>query len=113
MALDGYPLDTFTKRHLEAGLGSRKVGRLIAYLLNRSGERAVQKVVAGDVAGPITVTGIATNDRLVSVLFQDGTSKMISDLTSEFSISAANTITNLGGTATTGGVLIVAYGDRT
>lgn len=113
MAINGYPLSTETKNHLEVAVRSRRIGRILAYLLNRSGERAAQKLVAGGVAGPITVTGIATDDRLVSVLAQDDITGILTDLTAEFTISAANTVTNAGGTNTTGSHLLVSYGDRT
>jgi hypothetical protein len=64
-----------------------------------------QTVVAGGAAGDITVTGITTSDRLVSVInLTDG-----ADLTSEFSITAADTINNAGGTATTGDDLLVVW----
>lgn len=70
-------------------------------------------VIAGGSAGALTVNGIATTDRLISVvrLNRDSTAANITAdaLTSEFTISAANTIDNTGGTATTGDVLVVTY----
>ena len=69
----------------------------------------------GGSAGNITVTGIATTDVLEAVLYypiSTGTVTSVSDLTSEFSITAANTINNTGGTATTGGKLEVRYRRR-
>ncbi|GMU44161.1 MAG: DUF2190 family protein [Xanthomonadales bacterium] len=70
-------------------------------------------VIAGGAAGDHTVTGIATTDRLISVvqLNRDATASNITAaaLTGEFTISAANTINNASGTATTGDVLIVTY----
>lgn len=68
-------------------------------------------IVAGAAAGDVTVTGIKTRDKLISVLHVDFTdaSETGQDLTSEFSITADDTINNGGGTATTGGFLIVAY----
>lgn len=70
-------------------------------------------VIAGGSAGNLTVTGIATTDRLVSVtvLDRDSTAANITlaDLTSEFSITATNTINNAGGTSTTGNALLVVY----
>lgn len=72
-------------------------------------------VVAGGSAGNFTVTGIATADALIGVLFFAGAGTdvtNVSDLTAEFSITAANTINNAGGTATTGGKLVVLYQDR-
>jgi hypothetical protein len=69
-------------------------------------------VVNGGSAGNITVTGILTTDRLIAVLYypiSTGTVTSVSDLTSEFTISAADTINNTGGTATTGGKLLVIY----
>jgi len=76
------------------------------------------KVVAteGAAAGNITITGIATEDHLVSVqhLAGDGTQLNggAADLTAEFSITAANTINNTGGTSTANGVVIVTYFDQ-
>lgn len=64
--------------------------------------------VVGAVAGPLTVTGIKKQDRIVSVW----NITTPADLTSQFSISAANTITNAGGTATTGGVVAVTWYDK-
>lgn len=71
-----------------------------------------QAVIAGGSAGPLTVTGIKTRDKLVSVLRAVGAGvdvTDVTDLTSEFSITAADTINNTGGTATTGSKLIVSY----
>jgi hypothetical protein len=72
-----------------------------------------QTIVAGAAAGDFTVTGIALNDRLISIIEIDGTdvSETFADLTAEFTITAANTINNAGGTATTGSGLIVTYLD--
>lgn len=77
-------------------------------------------IIDGGAAGNHTVTGIKTTDTLVAVLQIDvasdtGTSasgdkvQAIADLTSEFTISAANTINNTGGSATTGDKLLVLY----
>jgi hypothetical protein len=79
-----------------------------------------QTVINGGAAGVLTLTGIATTDTLVSVIQLDvavdtGTSasgnklEAAVDLTSEFSISAANAITNAAGTNTTGDRLLVTY----
>lgn len=71
-----------------------------------------QAVVGGAAAGNISVTGIKTRDRLVSVLRAIGagtTVTDVTDLTSEFTISAAGTISNTGGTATTGSKLVVTW----
>lgn len=70
-----------------------------------------QTIVAGAAAGNVTVTGIKPFDKLVSVLHVDFTdaSETGQDLTSEFSITAVDTINNTGGTASTGGFLIVTY----
>lgn len=98
-------------------------------------------IIAGGAAGAHTVTGIATGDNLVAVLALKGnvpadtsaTTEVaeinagghlavgaggaidlaISDLTSEFSISGADTIDNTGGTDTTDYALVVIYEDRT
>jgi hypothetical protein len=79
-----------------------------------------QAVISGGAAGAHTVTGIAASDRLVSVVRLDvevdtGTSasgnkvQAASALTSEFAVSAANTIDNTGGTNTTGDLLLVTW----
>ena len=70
-----------------------------------------QTVVDGGAAGDIAVIGIGADDELVSVLAIDATdaSEDFSDLTDEFSITAAGTINNAGGTATTGQGLLVTW----
>ncbi len=78
-------------------------------------------VIVEGAAGDHTVTGIATDDTLVAVVgstvvLTDGTPNTIAftaaDLTSEFSISAADTINNDAGTALTDGMAIVVYLDK-
>lgn len=64
-----------------------------------------QTIIDGGAAGPLTVTGIKTSDQLVAVLDVTNTA----DLTDEFTVSAADTIDNTDGTATTGASLIVTY----
>ena len=72
-----------------------------------------QAVVAGGAAGNFTVAGIKLRDQLVSVLaFQVsgavGVDSVV-DLTDEFVITAANTINNTAGTATTNGFVVVTW----
>lgn len=68
----------------------------------------VQTVATGGAAGDITVSGISVEDQLISVVnLDDG-----ADLTSEFSITEADTINNAGGTATTDDTLLVLYNDK-
>jgi hypothetical protein len=70
------------------------------------------KVVAGGAAGNFTVTGIKTTDSLVSVLrlvAAATTMTNITDLSSEFTITATNTINNTSGTATTSDKLLVIW----
>ena len=89
---------------------------LVAVLRLKGGVPLKMAVVAGGAAGDHTVTGIATDDQIVEVMYFAGAGTDVTDvadLTSEFSISAANTINNTGGTATTGGKLIVRYIDKT
>lgn len=73
----------------------------------------VAEVIAGGAAGALTVTGIATTDTLIGVIRFDldatASNIDVDDLTSEFSITAADTIDNTGGTATTGDKLLVLY----
>ncbi len=63
-----------------------------------------QTIVAGAAAGDITVTGIEVGDKLVSVLDIAGV-----DLTSEFTVTAADTINNDGGTSSAASFVIVTY----
>jgi len=63
------------------------------------------RVVAGAAAGNITVTGIKLNDRLV--LVQDLTTG--ADITTEFSVTADDTINNTGGTSTAGHSVLVTW----
>ncbi len=68
--------------------------------------------MAGGAAGNITVTGIKTTDTLGAVLRLVGaatTMTNITDLTSEFTITATNTINNTAGTATTADKLLVLW----
>lgn len=62
--------------------------------------------VAGGAAGPLTVTGIKLKDRLIAVIDAAAAS---ANLASEFSITAADTVDNTGGTDTTGMVLIFIW----
>lgn len=64
----------------------------------------VQTIVAGATAGDVAVTGIKTTDKLISVLDIAGT-----DLTDEFSITADDTINNVGGTSSATSQLLVSY----
>ena len=69
-------------------------------------------VVAGAAAGNITVTGIAATSSLINVIqFVGGGTAVTSvvDLTSQFTVSAANTINNTGGTDTTASQLLVQW----
>lgn len=65
-------------------------------------------LVTGGAAGNFTVAGIRTQDILESVQFISATF-VCTDLTAQFTISAANTINNTGGTASTGGCLLVIW----
>lgn len=75
--------------------------------------------IKGGTAGSHTLTGIATVDAILSVSsvtlsgadLSEVNINAVADLTSEFSISAANTIANTGGTNTTGALLLVLWAD--
>lgn len=68
-------------------------------------------IVAGAAVGNVTITGIKTTDKLVSVLHVDfnDTAEVGADRTSEFAITAADTINNAGGTSSSGGFLVVTH----
>lgn len=102
---DGYVFD--------ADLTNKKV---LAYRAQTNSGAAVKSaVIAGGAAGALTVTGIATADTLIGVirLDRDATAANIniSSLTSEFTITGADTIDNTAGTNTTGDSLLVLYYD--
>lgn len=114
---EAYAVDCIGTALVEAGaafaagdyLASDSQGRAI----KASAGGITTAVVAGAAAGNVTVAGITTDDRLVAVirLDRDATAANVNlaQLTSEFTISAANTITNTGGTNTTGDSLLVIY----
>lgn len=77
--------------------------------INRDGVTEV--IVAGAVAGNVTVSGIKVRDSLIAVL-HDTTDGVLVDLTSEFSITAADTINNVGGTATDSDKLVVTWNSK-
>ncbi|MNK46793.1 hypothetical protein D3C87_655840 [compost metagenome] len=69
-------------------------------------------IIPGGAAGPLTVTGIKPADTLILVKRYDvdtGNVVDVDDLTSEFSITAADTISNASGTNTTGDKLEIWY----
>ncbi len=73
---------------------------------------AKHALIAGGAAGNFTVTGIKTTDTLNMVLQFVGaatTVTTVADLTSEFTISALNTINNTSGTPSTGDKLLVLW----
>ena len=79
--------------------------------------RMRQFPIAGGAAGDLTITGIKVGDFLASVvgfiLTEAAPNGLtILDLTSEFSITADDTINNTGGTASTAGMLFVTYFDN-
>ncbi|MGZ8245836.1 capsid cement protein [Methylomagnum sp.] len=121
---EAFPVDLLGVVRVEAGaavsalarVGSDSVGRAVAVTPGK----LKSAVIAGGSAGNLTVTGLAATDELIAVTRFDvatdtGTSasgnkvQAVADLTSEFTISAANTINNTDGTDTTGDTLSVLY----
>lgn len=108
-----YPLGNEFFYRLGVALRDSRLGSQLRDFLDHSGERIEIAVLTGGAAGPYTVTGITTDDRLVMVMSHSTTAHgPMTDRTSEFSISGANTITNTGGTDLTGENVIVYWGDR-
>lgn len=68
-------------------------------------------LVDGGAAGDITVSGIEAQDSLVAVYSLASATDVLStaDLTSEFSITADDTINNTGGTSSADGALLVIW----
>lgn len=57
----------------------------------------------GAAAGDVTVAGVLATDELLlveSIAFTAGVPSAVADLTDEFSITAADTVNNAGGTST-------------
>jgi hypothetical protein len=106
---------------LGQALTSGVAGDLISVLLLPADAGAVggsdyHLLVAGAAAGNVTVTGIATTDQLQEVLYFVGAGTAvtdITDLTSQFTITATNTINNTGGTSSSGAKLLVRWKRRT
>lgn len=73
------------------------------------GRRPKFYVADGAAAGNVTVTGVATTDTLVfvGVFTTKASIATFADLTSEFTISATNTINNTAGTSTANNQLLV------
>lgn len=98
-----------------AGVVSDATGRAVTITAAQAGAGTSVTAIAGGSAGNHTVTGITTSDALISVvrLNRDATAANIdlSTITSEFTITAANTINNAGGTDTTGDTLLITYAD--
>ena len=64
----------------------------------------VQKaIIAGGAAGNHNVAAIKAADKLICVWKQDGTSGLLTDLSTEFTVFSDGKIDNTGGTATGGG----------
>jgi hypothetical protein len=63
----------------------------------------------GAVAGNVTATGVHVGDTLLSVVGVKTSDQSVHDFTSEFTITATNTINNSGGTTTAGYVLTVTW----
>lgn len=64
----------------------------------------------GGSAGALTATGVKSSDKLLLVqalTLSTGAPNAVADLTSEFTITADNTVNNTGGTATTGAFVAV------
>lgn len=73
----------------------------------------VEVYVTGAVAGDVTVTGISKGDLLTSVKRFSSAGALEAVVTSEFSITAANTINNTGGTSSATKKLLIEYIDMT
>jgi len=64
------------------------------------------RTVAGAAAGNVTVTGIKKDDKLIMVQQVNAAG---ASLTTQFSVTADDTINNTGGTVTTGMTLLVLW----
>lgn len=106
----------FTRAEAEATYA--KLTRFPVARTDLAGGMSKRALIAGGAAGNLTVTGIKVGDELVSVLRFIGTGTAVTDvtdLTSEFTITATNTINNTGGTTTSAATdkLLVIYNKLT
>lgn len=89
-----------------------EVNQLTAALLNSAGvvrnTNYRLSILAGGAAGDHTLTGVALTDSLLEVQHVIAAGG-VADLTAEFTITAPNTINNVGGTDTTGDQLAVRW----
>jgi len=70
----------------------------------------VQKaIITGGAAGDHTVAAIKADDKIICVWEQHGTTGLLTDLSSEFSVLVDGKINNTGGTATSGDKLLVEW----
>lgn len=78
-------------------------------VVETAGRRTKYLVADGAAAGNVTVTGVATTDTLlfVGVFTTKASIATFADLTAEFTITAANTLNNTGGTSTANNQLLV------
>lgn len=82
----------------------------IEYPAELSAVTTTRTSVTGAAAGDLTVAGIAVGDTLLYVLkCVTGAPPTITDLTSEFLVTATNTINNTGGTTTAAAKVAVGY----
>jgi len=73
--------------------------------------RMAVTTIPGDVAGAHQIDGAlaASGDTLISVRHVSSDLVTNADLTAEFSVTGLNTISNVGGTDTSGDFLVVTY----
>lgn len=67
-------------------------------------------------AGNVTVAGVSVGDKLLKVIAVGFTTSAVvnavTDLTTQFTITAANTINNTGGTSTADKTVLVLYAQK-
>lgn len=78
-------------------------------ILRRATPFVRQTGITGGSAGAHTVSGIKIGDEIVSVIEVTTSTAALVDRTSEFSITADNTIDNTGGTDTSSDGLLVTW----
>lgn len=111
------PYDVYGTAVVESGgivaVGDRVQSDATGRAIKATATGVRSAVIVGGAAGDLTVTGIGVNDRLIAVvrLDRDATAANINLLgpTAEFSITAANTINNAGGTSTASDALLVLW----
>ena len=114
VAVGAFAADTASRALFAAGFVSSDLLASSAVTKEKlAGGFLKQSVLTGAAAGSFKLTGISAGDELIYVYEQNGTSGLITDRTSEFTVLSDDYISNVSGADTSGDKLLVLYLDLT